>query len=480
MTHTKNPDSFYTPYLKEQYSWENYRYESFSISPNNKYFVIDLIDDMTHNRQLDLFEICESSESEPYGIKFCNTLLVLEPNRNNGSSAFDDIHLGYVWSASGYKLICEYQEKEDVGQDKYMIVYFDIYTVCTGIESPAQCNATGLEFSVSGNSLNNNYDYTPKPLFADDKYIWEHNMHFSADDNILVTVYNSEIMRVFEFDPINRNYIFKIEISMPSKIITTLYLTPDNKIIVSTHNSQTDEHVSCNSIIAYKLNDSLTGIIELLTHTLPATELIFKNTAMTHNNTKYLVYYLSDGVGRNTRFVYLYNLTKIRIQEIIDLHEYNVSLYSLACNDYMIVRNNTTHKLEQFNLISKKISSIPLTLTARDFMYTCENSLDNSRNFVDAKFKVYHSSWDCNSKQAVYQLFDYSDTQYSKYRHKHLTYLHNTENYIIYQIRINQTYKLCIGNSLQFCYDKNINIVTQLLSDYMPIELYYKVASYIK
>jgi hypothetical protein len=248
------------------------------------------------------------------------------------------------------------------------------------------------------------------------------------------------------------------------------------------------EHERNYSFIAYKLLDDLTGIIQLTSCTLSTSHHILKYTEMTHDNhTEYLLYYLSNGVDTNTRFIYLYNLTKICFEEVIDLHDYNVSIYSYACNNYIIVTNNTTHKLDQFDLISRQ-SSIPLTQSGGvtpvpyDFMYTCENSLDNSSNFVDAKFKVYCSPGACN-KKATYQLFDYGDAQYSKYRHKNLTYLHNTENYIIYQtqkVGENANYKLCIGNSLQLCYDKNINITTQLLGDYIPIELCYKVAEYIK
>ena len=460
MTYIQLPNSFYTPYLKEQYSWANYCYESSSISPNNKYLVVKLINNSSHNKQLDLFEISDSSDdlcSEPC-IKFCNTILVLNPKHNNGSSDFDDIHLGYIWSSSGYKLICEYQEREtaDASENEYMIVYFDMY-----------------------NYENKQSYINPIPLFADNKYIWEHNMHFSADDNILVTVYNSEIIRVFEFDPINKNYVFRTELSIAPEKITTIYLTPDNKIIASIDKLMHDRYYS---FIAYKLLDDLTGIIQLTLCTLSTSAHIFNYTVMTHNNTEYLLYYLSNGVDRNTRFIYLYNVTRSLIK-VIDLHDCNVSIYSYACNNYMIVRNNTTRKLEQFDLISMQSSSIPLTQSgvtsvALNFMYTCENSLDNSSNFIDAKFKIYRSPWDYNSTQPVYQLFD--SMEYSKYRHKRLEYLHNTENYIIYQIRNGQNYKLCIGNSLQLCYDKNIDIVTQLLSDYIPVELCYKVAEYIK
>ncbi len=447
------PVSFYTPYLKEQYYWENYQYVSHSISPNNKYLVLELINNSSHNKQLDLFEICDSTsdlDSEPH-ITFCNTILDLDPEYNNGSSDFDDINLGYTWSSSGYKLICEYEERETVDsvENEYKVVYFDMH-----------------------NCQKNNSTIKPIPLFADNKYIWEHNMHFSADDNILVAVYNSEIIRVFEFVPINKNYVFRTELSMPNKRITTIYLTADNKIIASIDNMNS---ANINSFIAYKLLDDLTGIIKLSSCSLLRYFHILRYTCMTHNNTEYLLYYLSNGVNTNTRFVYLYNVTKTCFVETIDLHKYNVSLYSYACNNYMIVRNNTIQKLEHFDLITRQSSSIPC-----NFMYTCENSLDKSSNFIDAKFKIYRSPWVSNSKHAAYKLFDYNDAQYSEYRHKELLYLHNTENHIIYQIRNEHNYKLCIGNSLQLCYDKNVDIVTQLLSDYIPIELCYKVSEYIK
>lgn len=472
----QSPDSFYSPYIKKQYECLDFCVNH-SVSPNNKYFVVEQNKWSSNSIEIILFEICESKVSEPF-IKYCGPLLVLDEYSNNK-------FVEYTWSASGYKFICEYETtKRTNKRELYNIVYFDI-------------NNNNHDTNPNTNTNPNPNNYNKFSLFADDKYKWEHNMNFSADDNILITVYKRETLRIFNFDHVNKNYIFKTELTIPDVDITNIYLLPDNKLIVSIHKNQTTTHNSYNSIIAYQINDDLSDIIQLTSNDIPASDSILKFTKYTHDTIDYLVYYLSNGVSINTRIIYIYNLTTLNLHNIIDLHTYNIYIDAYAWENYLLAIHTTTHELTLFNLISKVTSNIQ-----HNFIHTDINSLSNSKYFTTKTYRVYelipdthiivHSQSKSNTineiKQFTTHPFESRDSaNIFKYKYKlfkntninhdntELKLLHNNTNYIIYTVN-NDIY---IGNSLQYCYDKNVELVIQMLYDYIPVELCCKIASYI-
>lgn len=463
----QSPDSFYSPYIKKQYECLDFCV-NYSVSPNNKYFVVEQNKWSSNSIEIILFEICESKVSEPF-IKYCGPLLVLDEYSNNK-------FVEYTWSASGYKFICEYETtKRTNKRELYNIVYFDI-------------NNHNHDTDTNPNN------YNKFSLFADDKYKWEHNMNFSADDNILITVYKRETLRIFNFDHVNKNYIFKTELTIPDVDITNIYLLPDNKLIVSIHKNQTTTHNSYNSIIAYQINDDLSAIIQLTSHDIQASDFILKFTKYTHESIDYLVYYLSNGVSINTRIIYIYNLTTLNLHNIIDLHDYNIYIDTYACENYLFAIHTATRELTLFNLISKVTSNIQ-----HNFIHTDINSLDNSKYFTTETYRVYklisdkhiivhsqsknvkginphtHPDKSCDSDNIFKYMYKLFKNTGLNHENTEMKLLHNNTNYIIYIVN-NDIY---IGNSLQYCYDKNIEIVMQMLYEYIPVELCCKIASYI-
>lgn len=453
MTQIQIPERFYTPYLKEQYSWKKYRYESCSISPNNKYLVVVSINHSSHNKQIDLFEICDSSDTEPH-ITFCNTLLVLNPEHNNISSDIDDIYLGYTWSSSGYKLICEYQEREtdDDEDNKYIIVYFDIPLTLNSKLTPGGCK----------------YGVTPKPLFANKKYEWEHNMHFSNDDSMLVTVYNREYIRIFAFEHKNKNYVFKYGKKFGNEI-ANIHLTADNKLIVTECNNMNYCFVK-----SYQISDDLSELIELNSIPFHA-EYKFTFDSLNCIDHTYLVYSLSDNILAKPKSIIVYNVITLNIHEVIDFKDFGIKFIDFY--NGRIICKDINGELNLFNILTHTLTPL------------------NTHSIIS---KMYHKNYFVTDKYHIYQ-FDNADSQlfiqkfklYANEKYKSMSTesnildiseiypIHITPNYIIIKKHDDTGENLYIANSVQFCNKKNCELLTQMLYAYTPVELCSQIANYI-
>jgi hypothetical protein len=435
--------NFCNSYLTKQYAADNaqsFKSLYHSKSPNNRYFIIEqqntLYDGVYDEIILKLFKICEGDTGTT--INFIKNLCECEENIR-----------GFTWSNTGNMIICEYESSTDSlfwcnttdvesVHPVYHIVYFDLIDDCRQFD-----------------------------LFADKKYKWEHNMHFSDDDSMLVTVYNSEYIRIFAFDNENKNYVFKYE-KMFDKNVANIHLTSDNKLIVT----ECKWMNYCN-VNAYQISDDLTELTEL--NTIPFhSDHKFKLDLLKCIDQTYLVYNLSDSIFSNPKSIIVYNLITLNIHEVIDFKKFGITFIDFY--NEQIICNDISGNANMFNILTHTLT--PLTIP----------------NTHSIRNKIYHKNYFINANYQVYQ-FDNVGTgqhifnkKFKLYANGHNKTMINDINSIsdIYPIHITPNYiiiniddDIYIANSIQFCSEKNSKLITQMLYEYIPVELCSQIANYI-
>lgn len=474
------------PYLREAYDYGEYKYDSHSVSPDGNYIAIYLTITVSDGDNpfteptvtasvLKLFKII-NDEVEQH-LAFCKDLLNLSYCEK----------LSILWSATGNKLICEYQINDS---EPYNLIYFAV--------------TDDMDTYQIHNVFNEH-----------ETYKWEHSMSFSEDDSILVTVYNREILRVFEYSAETRNYHFKTDYSNTNGIytITNIYLTEDNKLIVSMYNSADVKNV----VVSYQINDERTKLQYLTAYnvTTSVSNHIFQSKKCEHNGRNYLLLLTTFGINYHSpSHIYIYDLTELDITEIVNInrfkedrdyaymveaHKMLFGAESLPGND--VERNYTTTPLLCYN------SSLRTNLVIDKYIWTVgKNHLTESMFNIFTKEKIFTAYSPDRYDGTVYingrlelerqrkQLFKTSNKMYVFTNDEHQPYkamynlnkftqhvpiedikfIHDTPSYVICEYNN----KLWFGHSLSYCGEKNIDILTNLLHEYMPVELCHLVSKY--
>ena len=537
------------PYLSKTYDYGEYKYDSHSVSPDNKYIAIYLTitesdgdnpfaEPNAASSVLKLFKI-SNNEPEPH-LAFCTDLLTFDCIIDNFS---------FIWSASGNKLICEYQINS---AEPYKLIYFDI--------------------------TDDKYDnYKVHYVFADNNtYKWEHSMSFSPNDSILVTVYNREIIRIFEYSAETCNYHFKTEEKYDSNTytVTNIYLTEDNKLIVSLYNSVDIKNI----VVSYQISEDKSELHYLTEYgiTSLAGTHIFNSSKCTHNNNDYLVLLVTSGINYHSPSkIYIYDLTELKIAEVIDITSqfggYMVNAHKMLFGTmnkaesllYNEEQKTTLPKLcypitaKQTNLVNGKyiwVSSGPqdeickymFNVFTKEKIFTAYSSheytgIQNINGRLSHQYnQLYKTSnkvytvctglqSQCNATGVTQILrlpfslatpakrepvalkvqrhagntnvlpeqngvgleFSVSGTftnvEQDPYKAMYnlnkgsqfapiedIKFIHNTTTYVICEY----DNKLWVGHSLPFCEEKNTVTITNLLHEYIPVELCHLVAKY--
>lgn len=474
----------FVPYLCEAYDYGEYKYDSHSVSPNGKYiamyFTITESDGDTPFAEpkvttcvLKLFKISDD-EFEPQ-LTFCKDLLDLTYCHN----------LSILWSTTGDKLICEYQINS---AEPYNLIYFD---VTDEMDS-----------------------YPIHNVFADNNtYKWEHSMSFSEDDSMLVTVYNREIIRVFEYSAETRNYHFKTEVTYDSNIytITNIYLTEDNKLIVSLYDAVDIK----NRIVSYQISEDKSELQYLTEYSITTSvgAQIFNSNKCTHDNNDYLLLLVAYGINYHSpNKIYIYDLTELKITEVIDIRgqfggymvnaHKNKTLFGakslpgnddeqnfqlpILCYPPSPLRNNLVSdkyiwismrprdvKCEyMFNIFTKEKIFTAYSSDECDRMLYINGRLEQQyTQLYKTSNKVYvFTNDEQESYKAMYNLNNLSHLMPIK----DIKFIHDTTTLVICEYNN----KLWFGYSLPFCEEKNIEILPNLLHEYIPVELCHLVAKY--
>jgi hypothetical protein len=427
---------------------------------------------------LKLFKI-SNKESEPQ-LTFCTDLLTFDCIIDNFS---------FIWSAAGSKLICEYQIND---KSPYKLIYFD----------------------VTDDKYDKYDNYKVHYVFADNEtYKWEHNMSFSPDDSMLVTVYNREIIRVFEYSAETCNYHFKTEERYDANTynITNIYLTEDNKLIVSLYNSVDIKNI----VVAYQISEDKSELQYLTEYGIisSAGTHIFNSSKCTHNNTDYLVLLVTYGINYHSPSkIYIYDLTELKISEIINMSQFGGYMVNAHKMLFGTVNNTESlpHDEEQKtmlpklcypksvcrnNLVSDKyiwISTSPqntgcqylFNIFTKEIVFTAYANMQITNiHFINGIAEnVYRQLYNTSNK--VYTFTNDEKELYkvmynlNKVSHlapiEDIKFIHNTPTYVICKY----DNKLWYGHSLPFCEEKNTVTITNLLQEYIPVELCHLVAKY--
>lgn len=471
------------PYLNETYDYGEYSYDSHSVSPDNKYIAMYLTiaesdgdnpfaEPKAASSLLKLFKI-SNNEPEPQ-LTFCTDLLTFDCIIDNFS---------FIWSASGNKLICEYQINST---EPYNLIYFDT----------------------------TNDEYTRHYVFADNNtYKWEHSMSFSSDDSMLVTVYNREIIRIFEYSAETCNYHFKTEEKYDSNTytVTNIYLTEDNKLIVSLYNSVDIKNI----VVSYQISEyksELHYLTEYGITSLAGTH-IFNSSKCTHNNNDYLVLLVTSGINYHSPSkIYIYDLTELKISEIINMSQFGG--YIVNAHKTLFGTMNKAESLlhdeeqktalpklcypitaKQTNLVNDKyiwVSSGPqdeifmymFNVFTKEKIFTAYSSheytgIQNINSRLSHQYNQLHKTSNkayvfTNDEQEPYKAMYNLNKLSQVISIKDIRFVHDTPSYVICEYNN----KLWFGHSLPFCEEKNTVTITNLLQEYIPVELCYLVAKY--
>lgn len=473
------------PYMREIYDYGEYNYDSHSVSPNNKYIAIYLtIEEDLHSftdpkatsSVLKLFKI-SNKKSDPQLI-FCTDLLIFDCTIDNFS---------FIWSATGNKLICEHQINSAA---PYKLIYFDV--------------------------TDDKYDnYKVHYVFADNEtYKWEHSMTFSEDDSMLVTVYNREIIRVFEYSAKTCNYHFKTEETYDSNTytITNIYLTADNKLIVSLYNSVDMKNI----VVSYQISEDKCELQYLTEDGIRASAgiQIFNSSKCTHNNNDYLVLLVTYGINYHSPSkIYIYDLTELKITETINVHLFKEDkqnaymgyaykmLFETIGNMKTFTDDRYLPKLcypisdKQTNLINDKyiwVLSVPqdenckymFNVFTKEKIFTAYSSheyigIRNINGRLSSHYNQLHKTSNkvyvfTNDEQEPYKAMYNLNKLSQAIPIEDIRFVHDTPTCVICEY----DNKLWYGNSIPFCEEKNTVIITNLLQEYIPVELCHLVAKY--
>lgn len=471
------------PYLREAYDYGEYKYDSHSVSPNGNYIAMYLTiigsdganpfaEPNVTTSVLKLFKICDDG-FEPQ-LTFCKDLLNLSYCDN----------LSILWSATGNKLICEYQIND---ADQYNLIYFDITD----------------EMDT----------YPIHNVFTEhETYKWEHSMSFSEDDSLLVTVYNREIIRVFEYSAETRNYHFKTEETYDSNIyaITNIFLTDDNKLIVSLYNSTDVKHI----VVSYQINDKteLQYLTENSITTSVCTQIFNSNKCM-YDGHDYLLLLVTYGINYHSpSHIYIYDLTELKITEIVNIHRFKEDrghAYMVGAHKMLFGTESFPDNEDERNYTTTQLlcysSSQRTNLVIDKYFWTAgKNHLTESMFNIFTKEKIFtaYSSHEYTGMQNINGRLSHQYNQLHKTSNKvymftnderepykamynlnrftelmpirDIKFIHDTPSHVICEYNN----KLWFGHSLLFCEEKNIDILTNLLHEYMPFELCHLVAKY--
>jgi len=337
---------------------------------------------------------------------------------------------------------------------------------------------------------------------------------------MLVTVYNREIIRVFEYSAETRNYHFKTEEIYDSNIytITNIYLTENNKLIVSLYDSVYIK----NRIVSYQINDDKTELQYLTEYgvTTSVCTQIFNSIKCTYDNNDYLLLLVTYGINYHSPSkIYIYDLTELKIAEIIDINNqfggYMGYAYKMLfgtienmktftgdkdcqnahsqCADNPKLCYPTTGR--QSNIVNDKyiwilsglhgeICKYIFNVFTKEKIFTAYCSHENNgiqiiNGRISHQYKQLHKT-----SNNVY-VFTNDDKEPYKAMYKlnklsqlvpitDIRFIHDTPKYVICEYNN----KLWVGYSLSYCKEKNIDILTNLLQEYIPVELCHLVAEY--